>query len=163
MGLFSFLFGEKKPEVIEIPERPQLTSDTRTFRIAGAMHNCSYGDIGPVSGQTIDDPNNKYDRNAVMVVDANTTTLLGYIAREDKAEYRKFANGRERMPFVGFVERFTTSDGEELLFGIIRIISNDDEDVVMEDANKEWEYLTKAFRIKDYDKRMEVLDRFKYD
>lgn len=148
------------PEVTEI-ERIYPESKSEWFRIAGISHHCSRRDIGMISGEMIDDPKNPHDRDAVMIVEARRTQLLGYIGRDEKRAYRKFADGRKRMPFVGFIEEYITEDGRACLFGVVRSYSGDEE-TVQKDADNDWEFLEKAFRIRSYEKRMEALDRFKF-
>lgn len=144
-------------DIVRIPSE----SKSECFRIAGLSHHCSYSDIGPISGEMIDEPKNKYDSDAVMIVEANRTQLLGYIGRDEKRAYRKFADGRKRMPFVGFIERYVTEDGRTCLFGIVRTYLADEE-TIQKDGNNDWEFLEQAFKIKSYEKRMEVLNQFKY-
>lgn len=163
--LVSVFMPSKKEEVssetIDPVERKKPTSNTATFRIAGISHHCSRGDIGVTSGEMIDDPENPYDKDAVMIVDANKTQLLGYIARDEKRSYRSIADGKTRMPFVGFIEQYENEDGEMRLFGIVRTYAGDEETVTA-DAQCDWEYLQHAFTVRDYEKRMELLDSFKY-
>lgn len=109
----------------------------------------------------IDDPKNPHDREAVMIVEANKTQLLGYIGRDEKSAYRKFADGHKRMPFVGFIEEYITDDGRACLFGVVRSYLGDEE-TVQKDADNDWEFLEKAFRIRSYEKRIEVLNQFKF-
>lgn len=150
----------EEPEVVEI-ERMPPESKSEWFRIAGISHHCSRRDIGMISGEMIDDPKNPHDKDAVMIVEANRTRLLGYIGRDEKSAYRKFADGRKRMPFVGFIEEYITEDGRACLFGVVQSYLGDEE-TVQKDANNDWEFLEKAFRIRSYEKRMKVLDQFKY-
>lgn len=150
----------EEPEVGEI-ERIYPKSKSEWFRIAGISHHCSYRDIGIISGEMIDDPKNPHDKDAVMIVEAHRTQLLGYIARDEKASYRRFAEGRSRMPFVGYIETYITEDGHSGLFGVVRSYSGDEE-TIQKDADNDWEFLEKAFRIRSYEKRIEVLDQFKF-
>ena len=65
------------------------------------------------------------------------------------------------MPFIGFIEQFRTDDGRDTIYGVIRVYVGD-EDIVMKNAEQDWEYLNKAYKIKHKDDRTEALDRFKY-
>lgn len=143
-------------------ERVLPTSKSASFRIAGISHHCSYEDIGVISGELIDDPDNAYDKDAVKIVEANKTQLLGYIAKDAKEEYREIAAGKTRMPFVGFIEQAKDDDGRAYLFGIVRTYSGD-EDTVMADAQNDWDFLQKAFTVKRYDTRMNLLEQFKWE
>lgn len=137
-------------------------STTACFRIAGISHHCSRRDIGAISGELIDELDNAYDKNAVMIVDANKTQLLGYIAKEEKKEYRKIADGKARMPFVGFIEQYENCDGEMCLYGIVRIYAGDEE-TVMSDAQNDWDFIQGAFTIKSYEERIRMLDQLKWE
>lgn len=141
--------------IITYPE-----SEYESFRIAGISKYCDESDIGPISGELRNEPENRYDKNAVMVIEANKEKILGYIPKDQKAEYKKISQGQDRRPFVGYIETFINEDGEQCVFGIIRTYSGEDDDV-MNDAQNDWDFLHAAFRIKSYDKRMEVLDQFK--
>lgn len=152
---------EATPMDDTVIERKNPISKTATFRIAGISHHCSRGDMGVISGEMIDEPTNPYDKDAVMIMDANKTQLLGYIARDEKRSYRRIADGKARMPFVGFIEQYENEDGEMRLFGIVRTYAGDEETVTA-DAQCDWEYLQHAFTVRDYEKRMELLDSFKY-
>lgn len=142
--------------ILTYPESPY-----RCFRIAGISNYCDMSDIGPICGELRNDPENKYDKSAVMVIEANKEKILGYIPKDQKADYKKISQGQDRRPFVGFIDTFINEDGKTCLFGVIRTYSGED-DVVMNDAQNDWDFLHAAFRIKSYDKRMEVLDKFKY-
>ena len=159
---FSRPANEEPQETLEtMPELKKPVSENDSFKISGISHHCYRGDIGLVSGETIDDPENKYDKNAVMIVDANKEKILGYIAKGDQRRYRSLAKSRPRMPFVGYIEKYHNEEGEVCLFGVIRVYSNDNEDALMSDLNSDWDYLKHAFRIRAYQDRMDALDRFK--
>lgn len=165
--LISLLYKKKTQgvpdnEVTVDIERVFPISKTASFRIAGISHHCDRRDIGVISGELIDDPDNSYDKDAVMIADANKNQLLGYIAKDAKEEYREIAAGKTRMPFVGFIEQAKDDDGRAYLFGIVRTYSGD-EDTVMADAQNDWDFLQKAFTVKRYDTRMNLLEQFKWE
>lgn len=149
-------------EAIKNPiEKPTSESNTAFFRIAGISHHCSRYNIGLISGQTINDPGNKYDKKAVMIMDANKNCLLGYISKDDQTKYRKIAGSNERLPFIGYIEQFINDDCRQTLFGIIKVYQGD-EDIVIDDINKDWDYLNYAIKIKSYEDRIKALDKFRY-
>ena len=148
----------------EVSPRPIMTypeSPYKCFRIAGISNYCNRSDIGPISGELMNDPDNRYDKSAVMIVEAHKEKIIGYIPKDQKAEYRKISEGQDRRPFVGYIERFTNEDGEQRLYGIIRTYSGD-LDVIMSDMENDWSFLQAAFKIKSYDERIEVLNQYKY-
>lgn len=142
-----------------IPTYPE--SPYKCFRIAGISNYCNFSDVGPISGELRKEPENRYDRNAVMILEANKEKLLGYIPKDHQSIYKKISEGKDRRPFVGFIDTYINEDGRTCLFGVIRTYSGED-DVVLNDAQNDWDFLHAAFRIKSYEKRMEVLDQFKY-
>ena len=170
--LFVILVSVFMPKAKSVPDEPDEPaapidrifpkSTTACFRIAGISHHCSRRDIGAISGELIDEPNNPHDRNAVMIIDADTTMLLGYIAKEEKKEYRKIADGKARMPFVGFIEQYENCDGEMCLYGIVRTYAGD-EVTVMSDAQNDWDFIQGAFTIKSYEERIRMLDQLKWE
>ena len=142
--------------ILTYPESPY-----KCFRIAGISNYCNRSDIGPISGELRKEPENRYDRNAVMILEANKEKLLGYIPKDHQSIYKKISGGKDRRPFVGFIDTYINEDGKTCLFGVIRTYSGED-DVVMNDAQNDWDFLHAAFRIKSHEERMEVLDKFKY-
>lgn len=144
-----------------ITERIYPKSKTVSFHIAGISNYCNRSDIGMICGETIDEPGNKHDKNAVMVVDANKEKLLGYISKKDKKEYRDIAEYNTRMPFIGFIETFENDFGKLSLFGIIKVYSGD-EKTVDEDINNDWQYLRYCYTIRSYEERIEALNQFRY-
>lgn len=154
----------KKSEATVDPksiERPTPQHPSKRFRIAGLHNYCGIRDIGPISGELRNEPDNKHDKQAVMVIEANKEKLLGYIPKDEKAEYRKISQNQDRRPFVGYIEQFANEDGEIRLFGIIRTYQGTD-DEIMPDIQNEWNFLHEAFSIKSYEVRMQVLEQFKY-
>lgn len=148
----------------EEPVNPILTypeSPYKSFRIAGISNYCDRSDIGPICGELRKDSENRYDRSAVMVIEANKEKILGYIPRDQKADYKKISQGQDRRPFVGYIETFINEEGQQCVYGVIRTYAGEEE-TVMEDAQNDWEFLNAAFRIKSYEKRIEVLNQFKY-
>lgn len=142
--------------ILTYPESPY-----KCFRIAGINNYCDRSDIGPISGELRKEPENRYDRNAVMILEANKEKLLGYIPKDHQSIYKKISGGMDRRPFVGFIDTFINEDGRTCFFGVIRTYAGED-DVVMNDARNDWDFLHAAYRIKSHEKRMEVLDQFKY-
>lgn len=146
----------------ELPSREGSMSKSTTFSIAGINHHCYNSDIGPVSGQTIYDPENEYDRNAIMIVDANKSKLLGYISKNEQQRFRKIAGSADRLVFVGYIEQFINDRGDKMLMGVIRVYSGE-EDIVIKDAQKDWDFLHAAFRIRDYEDRRKALKQLEWN
>ena len=142
-------------------KRKDIECPNEVFRIAGITHYCDWRDVGVISGEAKRDPGNKYDKKAVLVVDANKEKILGHITKEDQPKFYKLIGKAKWMPFIGFIEQFRTDDGRDTIYGVIRVYVGD-EDIVMKNAEQDWEYLNKAYKIKDKDDRTEALDRFKY-
>lgn len=167
--LFSSSSSEDSGTKNPIVEEPQPEKLIRTpgqcksdfFRIAGISNYCDHRDIGLISGQMRDNPENEYDPNAVLIAEAHREQLLGYVAKNELKAYRNIAGKRTWMPFVGYIEQFTNEEGEVRLFGVVRTYAGE-ESAVMADAQKDWDFLVEAFKIRSYEKRMEVLDQFKF-
>ena len=158
---------QANPAPVEIkdeqdPERRTPQSKSKYFRIAGIGNYASFADIGPISGELRKEPENKYDKKAVMVLEANREKLLGYIAKNDQPAYIEISEGKDHRPFVGYIEQFSNSEGEIRLFGVIRTYSNEDEDEMMQDMQNDWDFLHAAFKIKSYERRLDILEQFKY-
>jgi hypothetical protein len=142
-------------------KRKDIECYNEVFRIAGITHYCDNSDLGVISGEARRDPENKYDKKAVLIVDANKEKILGHIAREDQKRFYNLVGDAKWMPFIGYIEQFRTDDGRNTIYGVIRVYIGQ-EDIVMKNAEQDWEYLNKAYKIKDLDDRAEALDRFKY-
>lgn len=155
-----------KPEIETIPqmareiERAQIESRNEAFRIAGISHYCGLSDIGRISGECRNDPDNPYDKNAVMIIEANKEKIIGHISRQDQRRYRSLVGKGDRMPFVGYIEQFCNERDELAIFGVIRVYAGEEDDVI-DDLNKDWDFLGKTFSVRDYDIRMNILDHFK--
>ena len=148
-------------EPLEIPTRKEPKSISESFRIVGISKYCTLSDVGLISGELIDEPENKYDKDAVVIIDANKNQVLGYVSKNDKKAYRKIAQGKNRMPFVGYIESFVNEDGKKCVFGIVRTYAGDEE-TVLSDAQNDWGFLQSVFNIRSYESRMDLLDQFKY-
>ncbi len=133
----------------------------KCFKIAGISNYCNFSDVGPISGELRKEPENRYDHNAVMIIDANKEKILGYIPKHQQVDYKMISQGMDRRPFVGYIDTFINEDGRRAIYGIIRTYSGE-EDVVMEDAQNDWSFLHAVFRIRSHEKRQEVLEQFKY-
>ena len=155
-----------KPETETIPqmarqiERAQIESRNEAFRIAGISHYCWPSDIGMISGECRNDPDNPHDKNAVMIIEANKEKIIGHISRQDQRRYRSLVGKGDRMPFIGYIEQFRNERDELTIFGVIRVYAGEEDDVI-DDLNKDWDFLSKAFSVRDYDIRMNILDHFK--
>lgn len=148
-------------EPLEIPKRKEPVSTSESFRIVGISKYCTLSDVGIISGELIDEPENKYDKDAVVIIDANKNQVLGYVSKNDKKAYRKIAQGKNRMPFVGYIESFVNEEGKTCVFGIVRTYAGDEE-TVLSDAQNDWDFLQSVFKIRPYDSRMAFLEEFKY-
>lgn len=148
-------------EPLEIPKRKEPVSASESFRIAGISEYCNLSDVGVISGELIDEPENRYDKDAVVIIDANKNQVLGYVSKNDKKAYRKIAQGKNRMPFVGYIESFVNEDGKTCVFGIVRTYAGDEE-TVLSDAQNDWDFLLSVFKIRSYEYRIYFLEQFKY-
>jgi len=155
-----------KPEIETISqmarkiERSQIKSRNEAFRIAGISHYCWPSDVGMISGECRNDPDNPYDKNAVMIIEANKEKIIGHISKQDQRRYRSLVGKGDRMPFIGYIEQFCNERDELTIFGVIRVYAGEEDDVI-DDLNKDWDFLSKAFGVRDYDIRMNILDHFK--
>lgn len=142
-------------------ERKEVECPNEVFRIAGITHYCSWSDVGVISGEARRDPENEYDKKAVIIVEANKEKILGHIAKVDQPRFYKLVGQAKWIPFVGYIEDHTTEEGKDVIYGVIRVYMGD-ETIMMQNAERDWEYLQNAYRIKDLDDRAEALNRFKY-
>lgn len=157
--LFIAFQGNSKPTV---PRRISYVSPTRKFSIAGITKHCGKKDIGVIIGKTVDDPENSYDKHAVAIIanaEQEDEKLLGYIRKDDQPTYGNFAYKSTELPFVGFIEQFENESGRMTLFGKIRVFNGTAEDMET-DMTEALKYLAEAFQIKQYDQRIEILDKF---
>ena len=83
-------------EVKELDERDYFC------KIAGASHHCDESDIGGFIGTVRHDANNKYDKYAHGVYNLDGK-LLGYIPKDELADYIEFSGGKDRN-CVGFIK-----------------------------------------------------------
>ena len=102
--------------------------DCAYFSISGITHHCDYSDIGIIRGLAFKDTENPYDKTAIGIMGINKTgkKLLGYIARgEDKRKYKKFSEGADFMPYIGYIRKFTNSQGTSGICGVIKLYKGD--------------------------------------
>lgn len=88
-------------------------------KIAGVQHHNGKKDIGGFLGYVCSEPNNPYDKNAIAVY-RNDNKLLGYISKDEVADYRKWS-AKENLPCVGFIK----ACDDVPLFGKVKIIDTD--------------------------------------
>ena len=148
MGLFSFFKkGEATATTQAVPSEEQqnqeavkfvdafldeLYSDfdkegaeehsTSLFRIAGITHHCTKKDVGFISGISFPQ-NNPYDKTAIAlgrVKDGRVADIFGYIAKEDKKAFNKFAGENKNLPFLGYIKTFTDDEGRTGICGSIK-------------------------------------------
>lgn len=94
------------------------------FRIAGITHHYSRNDIGMISGITFLQTNNPYDKKAIALGRVNNgkvSLIFGYIPKEDKKAFNKFAGEWDHLPFLGYIREFMTEEGKEGITGVIKL------------------------------------------
>ncbi len=146
MGLFSLFKKESKPVVVPSPEE-QFTNakhyvdsfldeiydgfnkddeddfNCAKFRIAGISNYCSRSDVGIIKGVTFPH-NNPYDKTAIAIgriTNGSVSALFGYIAKDDKKEFNKFAGDNKQLPFIGYIREFVTEDRQRGIMGLVKI------------------------------------------
>lgn len=133
------------------------------FRIAGISRRCKSKDVGIIIGKTAYEPTNPHDRNAIVIIanpEQPDEKVLGYIPAQDQEHYNSYlAKGEPELPFVGFIEEFVNSDGENGIYGKIKVYSGEITDVEAA-MKKDVQFLTKAFDERMYSRRMGILDEF---
>lgn len=165
--IFLVLYDKKQKEeqrATKVSSKPKSTiqksSTSRRFKIAGLSHRCTRKDIGIIMGKVGYDPTNEYDPNAIAIIaniEQPNEKLLGYIPRDSQSAFTNFAYKQQELPFIGFIEEFTTDDDRQMLFGKIKAYTGTDESIEAEMAD-DLKYLTIAFEEKNYSSRMEMLD-----
>ena len=95
--------GELKINIETIGEE-QIALDSpeeREFNtiIAGLKYHIKKGESNMFLGITVPEPNNPYDKNAVMVLNVDGL-LLGYIPQNDLDNFQKWSGGKP-IPCVG--------------------------------------------------------------
>ena len=94
------------------------------FRIAGITHHCSRNDIGMISGITFLQTNNPYDKKAIALGRVNNgkvSDIFGYIPKEVKKAFNKFAGEWDHLPFLGFIREFVSDEGKKGITGVIKL------------------------------------------
>ena len=94
------------------------------FRIAGITHHCSRNDIGMISGITFLQTNNPYDKKAIALGRVNNgkvSDIFGYIPKEDKKAFNRFAGEWDHLPFLGFIREFISDERKKGITGIIKL------------------------------------------
>lgn len=95
---------------------------TSLFRIAGITHHCTKKDIGFISGISFPH-NNPYDKTAIAlgrVQNGRVSDIFGYIAKDDKKAFNKFAGESKNLPFLGYIKPFTDDEGRTGICGLIK-------------------------------------------
>lgn len=150
MGLFSFFSRgaskEKRPIIPSLEEQnmaaqsyvnsflDELYSDfdketpgeieCAWFKIAGITYHCSRNDVGMISGITFHQASNPYDKKAIALGRVNNgkvSDIFGYIPKEDKKAFNKFAGEWNHLPFLGFIREFISEEGEKGITGVIKL------------------------------------------
>ena len=94
------------------------------FRIAGITYHCSRNDIGMISGIIFLQTGNPYDKKAIALGRVNNgkvSDIFGYIPKEDKKAFNKFAGEWGHLPFLGFIREFISKEGEHGITGVIKL------------------------------------------
>ena len=94
------------------------------FRIAGITNYCSKKDIGMISGVSFIHSSNPYDKTAVAlgrVKNGNVSEIFGYVPKEDKKDFNKFAGENKNLPFFGYIREFITEEGKMGIMGIVKL------------------------------------------
>lgn len=94
------------------------------FRIAGITYHCSRNDIGMVFGITFLQTGNPYDKKAIALGRVNNgkvSDIFGYIPKENKKAYNKFAGEWDHLPFLGFIREFISEEGKKGITGVIKL------------------------------------------
>lgn len=75
------------------------------FSIAGInRHKCQLKHVGAFMGKLVEDPDNEFDPNAIMVMHEDGSHL-GFIKAAETAAVRNYlGNGFEEYPCVGFIK-----------------------------------------------------------
>lgn len=83
----------------------QAQSFLVAFSIAGInRHKCQLKHVGAFMGKLVEDPDNEFDPNAIMVMHEDGSHL-GFIKAAETAAVRNYlGNGFEEYPCVGFIK-----------------------------------------------------------
>ena len=95
---------------------------TSLFRIAGITHHWTKKDVGFISGISCPH-NNPYDKTAIAlgrVQNGRVSDIFGYIAKDDKKAFNKFAGESKNLPFLGYIKPFTDDEGRTGICGLIK-------------------------------------------
>ena len=77
-----------------------------------------------ISGITFLQTNNPYDKKAIALGRVNNgkvSDIFGYIPKEDKKAFNKFAGEWDHLPFLGYIREFMTEEGKEGITGVIKL------------------------------------------
>ena len=95
---------------------------TSLFRIAGITHHCTKKDVGFISGISFPH-NNPYDKTAIAlgrVQNGRVSDIFGYIAKDDKKAFNKFAGESKKLRFLGYIKPLTNDEGRTGICGLIK-------------------------------------------
>lgn len=99
------------------------------FKIAGITNYCGFSDVGMIRGYTFKAKENPYDKTAIGIagVDAKgRQSLLGYIPKADKKDFKKFSEDAEHLIFIGYIKRFVSEeDGKQGINGVIKVLKGE--------------------------------------
>lgn len=93
------------------------------FKIAGITNYCTRDDVGLIQGVSFEH-NNPYDKTAIAlgrIRNGKVSDIFGYIAKDDKKEFKKFSGENLQRPFIGYIREFVSSDGHKGIMGIVKI------------------------------------------
>ena len=85
-------------------------------------HHCTKKDVGFISGISFPH-NNPYDKTAIAlgrVQNGRVSDIFGYIAKDDKKAFNKFAGESKKLPFLGYIKPFTDDEGRTGICGLIK-------------------------------------------
>ena len=94
------------------------------YKIAGISYHCSRNDIGMIFGITFLQTGNPYDKKAIALGRVNNgkvSDIFGYIPKEDKKAFNRFAGEWDHLPFLGFIREFISDEGKKGITGVIKL------------------------------------------
>ena len=99
------------------------------FKIAGITNYCGFSDVGLIRGYTFKAKENPYDKTAIGIAGVDSKgkqSLLGYIPKVDKKDFKNFSEDADHLIFVGYIKRFVSEeDGKQGINGVIKVLKGE--------------------------------------
>ena len=101
LGKFLKFKRVSQPSIKMLNREGDMWEDEWHTYIAGLPYHDTKSDVGGFTGWIANEPNNKYDKNAMAIYNFQGH-LLGYIPSTELKEYRRWCSG-QTQPCMGYI------------------------------------------------------------